>query len=427
MAGYICNQCGQKFASWFGRCPECGQWNTIEAVVEETKIKTGKVDPAKAVDFKKLKQVKSFNKRIKTKISELDRVLGGGLVSGEVVLLTGEPGIGKSTLLFQVAANLNALYVSAEESSFQVAEKLRRLKLNSERSFFSEEKEIEKILALVEKEKFEVVIIDSLQTVYSKQVGAPAGSVAQLKAVLQLVLNTAKTLGVPFFLVGHLTKSGEYAGPKTLEHMVDCVLFIEGDRQLPYRIISSSKNRFGNTSEIGMFEMDEKGMKEFFDPLVFSDTSFKKEVGRAKVVEIKGPRVLFYEVQALVVPTFLAVPRRVVKGIDQKRVLLLLAVMRKYMGVPLERFDVYVNVVGGVSLTSPISDLGIIVAVYSSLKDKGVPGDFVFVGEVDLLGKVREDRFLSKIEKEARRLGFKKVVSKKEIAYIRSIKNLNFF
>ncbi len=424
---YECLNCGSKFSSWFGRCPECGEWNTIEEVAEDKKqVSKARSDPAKAVSIKELGKTGRL-KRLKTRIEEFDRVLGGGFVPGEVILLTGEPGIGKSTLLLKVSSKLKSLYVSAEEALSQVKHKVERFSLKSQALFFTEEKEIEKILSLVEKEDFELVVIDSLQTVFSKSLVSPAGSIGQLKAVLQLVLETAKKKQIVFVLVGHLTKSGEYAGPKTLEHMVDCVLYIEGDRHLPVRILSSSKNRFGPTDEIGMFEMGREGFKEFFDPLVFLDEGENEKIGSARVAELKGPRILFYEVQALVVPTFLAVPRRVVKGVDQKRVLLLLAALRKYLKVPLEKFDIYISVVGGVNLISPLADLGIAAAILSSLKNKKISTKHLFVGEVDLLGRVRKERFIDKIEKEAKRLKFSKVFSYKNMPDLKALQRVANF
>lgn len=407
---YECINCGAKFSSWFGRCPECGEWESIEEI--KVKSKKEKIKPAKVFKLSEIEGERQ-EQRLKSGIAEFDRVLGGGIVKGEVILLTGQPGIGKSTLLLNVASGFKSLYVSAEESLLQIKERIKNFSLKKDNIYFTEEKQIEKILALLEKEKFELVIIDSLQTVFSNQLDNPPGSISQLKQVLQEVLEKAKEKGIAFILIGHLTKSGEFAGPKALEHMVDCVLYVEGDRQLPYRILTCTKNRFGPTDEIGMFEMTSKGLKEFFDPLVFVEKEESDEVGRAKVVEIKGPRVLFYEVQALVVPTFLAMPRRVSKGIDQKRLLLLLAVMRKYLRLPLEKFDIYVSTVGGVNLTSSLADLGVVVAVYSSLKNKKLPSDWLFAGEVDLLGKIRRESRIEKIEKEAKRLGFSKVFSGK--------------
>lgn len=418
---YQCINCGAKFSSWFGRCPECGEWGTIQEIKESfQEKKKSKIRPAEVFPATNLKAAKK-EQRLKTQISEFDRVLGGGIVKGEVILLTGQPGIGKSTLLLNVASRFKSLYVSAEESLYQLGERIKNFSLKKENFYLTEEKEIEKILALVKKENFQLVIIDSLQTVFSSQIASPPGSIAQLKQVLQLILEVAKEKGVPFILIGHLTKSGEYAGPKALEHMVDCVLYIEGDRQLPYRMLTCSKNRFGPTDEVGMFEMGPFGLKEFFDPLIFLEKDKEAEVGRAKVVEVKGPRVLFYEVQALVVPTFLAMPRRIGKGVDQKRLILLLAVMRKYLKLPLEKFDVYVSAVGGVNLSSPLVDLGIAASVYSSLKNKKIPADWLFVGEVDLLGKIRRERALEKIEREAKRLGFKKIFSEKNLKKLKSL------
>lgn len=415
---FFCSSCGYRSPSWYGKCPSCGEWNTmVKEEREETEIR-----PAELVPLSKIKPMD--RQRKKTDIFELDRVLGGGFIPGEVVLLTGEPGVGKSTLIFKALENLTSLYVSGEESAEQIKDRAQRIKLNLDRLYFSPETQIEAILKALEKhnQRFEVLVIDSIQTVYSKANPAPAGSISQLKEVLNRLIPLAKKNRLILLVVGHITKQGEVAGPKTLEHLVDCVLSLEGEKTSNFRILRSKKNRFGPTDEVGIFEMKEKGLVEVKNPTAFLEVDKNFAPGKAIAGLAEGTRPLFFEIQSLVSPTILAVPRRVVNGVDYNKVLLLLAVIRKNLNLPLERFDVYVNVVGGVSLKSTAVDLAIVASLVSSMKNVALTNSPVFIGEIGLLGEVRKVFYQNKIVKECQRFGFKKIYSSENIS---SIKQLN--
>lgn len=412
MALFICSNCEYGSASWLGRCPNCGEWNTL--IEKETEDKSRFRAPVAEFKLTRLSKVgKSQSERKRTGIFELDRVLGGGFVPGEVVLLTGEPGIGKSTLLLQALAKLQALYISGEESEFQVKERAQRLKVDLDSLYFSDNVQVEGIIAGLEKldEDIDVLVIDSIQTVYSKDVGSPSGSVNQLKEVANKLIPFAKKNDIILIFIGHVTKVGDIAGPKTLEHLVDCVISFEGDKLSHYRIIRSSKNRYGATDEIGIFEMDEKGLKEVDNPLAFIETDGELSPGKTIVGVAEGKRPFFYEIQSLVTSSNLPSPRRVVKGVDYNKVLLLLAVLRKHVALPLENFDIYINVVGGVQVKSTAADLGIIMSVLSSVRNLPISLKTVFIGEVGLLGEIRKPPLESRIVQEAKRLKFKKIFS----------------
>lgn len=430
MAFYICTACEYGSASWMGKCPNCGGWNTF---VEKPAFLDAKDAPRKDEPLKKftptsLSSYKSANKkRISTGIFEFDRVLGGGFIQGEVIFLSGEPGVGKSTLLLQSLSKLHTLYISGEESIDQVKDRALRLQVPLNKMLFSDITQVESIIAglLDLKAKPEVVVIDSIQTVYSKNIESPPGSVSQLKETASKLTSFAKQNNTPIILIGHITKDGDIAGPKTLEHLVDCVLNFEGERISNFRVLRASKNRFGSTDEIGIFEMLTKGLQEVTNPLAFIDQDKNQSMpGKAVIGVSEGKRPLFYEIQTLVVPTVLSIPRRIVKGVDYNKVQLLLAVMKKHLSLQLDSYDIYVNVIGGVKVLSSLSDLGIICSLYSSLKNIPLSDRIVFIGEVGLLGEIRKNYGEEKIIKEAKRLGFSKIYSYPKITNIKAIKSI---
>ena len=413
MALYICSNCGEGSTGYLGKCPSCGQWNTFvlqrESGEKRTSEKPKKLTPTS------LKEVKPLDKsRIPTGIFEFDRVLGGGIVRGEVILLTGEPGIGKSTLLLQSLKKLKTLYISGEESAEQVKERAVRLAVPLERFLFADTLQVEGIVEGVQdlKKDIDIVVIDSIQTIYTTEVESPPGSVAQLREASAKLIRLAKEHHIPILIVGHVTKEGDIAGPKTLEHMVDAVLNFEGDPVSHYRILRAQKNRFGSTDEIGIFEMTGEGLAEVNNPLAFVQEDLSQEVpGKAIVGVMEGRRPFFFEIQTLASPSILAVPRRVVKGVDYNKVQLLLAVLRKHINLNLSTLDIYINVVGGVDIKSTAADLGIAASVISSVKNITIPKNAVFTGEVGLLGEVRSVYGQDRVSTEGKRLHFTNVFS----------------
>ncbi|GIW64029.1 MAG: DNA repair protein RadA [Patescibacteria group bacterium] len=414
---YECINCGYQTAKWLGKCPQCGSWDSFVKLKKfQNDQKASSSQPAELITIDQLKKTQKTKTRLSTQISEFDRVLSGGIVKGSVTLFTGEPGIGKSTILLQLAKNIKLLYVSAEESLDFVYERVKRLNVKNSNLTLTDTKEINSVLSSIGKE-FQLVIIDSIQTVYTSEIESPQGSISQLNAILNRIIEFAKKNNTAFIVVGHRTKSGEYAGPKTLEHMVDCVLSLDGDKNSDYRILSTTKNRFGNTAEVGMFKMTNKGLVENFDPLIFVDKDKEPKIGRVITAEKKGKRIIFYEVQSLVVPTFLSLARRVAKGINQKKLMLLLAVIKKYLNLPIDKYDIYVSITSASHSGSDQIDLAIIFSIYSSLKNKAFPTSDLFVGPVDLLGQVRVNEETRSIAKIAKQTGFKKIIteSKKNI------------
>lgn len=427
MTLFVCKECGYGSASWLGRCPSCSQWNTLKKQPDLDMQKKGEKEAIKKLTITPLGKIKpSTGQRIKTGIFEFDRVLGSGLIPGEVILLTGEPGVGKSTLVLQSFQNLKSLYISGEESAEQVKNRAERLNININNFLISDTLQVEGIIEGIEKfrDKIDILVIDSIQTIYSKEVESPTGSISQLKEVTAQLIIFAKKQKLPVILIGHITKEGEIAGPKTLEHMVDCVLNFEGEKISQFRLLRASKNRFGPTDEIGIFEMKETGLKEVTNPLVFIDKQKKLSAGKTIVGVVEGSRPLFFEIQTLITPTQLAFPRRVVAGLDYNKVLLLLAVAKKQLYLPIDSHDVYVNVTGGVSIKSTACDLGLIASLISSFKNIPTPAEAIFIGEVSLLGEVRRVYFEDKIIKEAKRLGFKKIFSSVNIKEIKNLKTL---
>ena len=427
MAFYICENCGYGSAGWLGKCPDCGQFNTLKLQREESSSGNRKGETLKKLSVTPLKNISSVEKKRKqTGIFEFDRVLGGGLTPGAVILLTGEPGVGKSTLLLQALQHLKTLYISGEEAAEQVADRAERLKVNLDNFSFSSDLQVEGITEGLRelKNSIDVLVVDSIQTVYSKNIDAPPGNVSQLRETSAQLIAAAKDLKIPILIVGHVTKEGDVAGPKTLEHMVDTVINFEGERISQFRILRAAKNRFGSTDEIGIFEMKGDGLTEVNNPLAFLENDEAITPGKAIVGVMEGRRPLFFEIQTLAAPSMLAMPRRVVKGVDYNKVLLLLAVIRKNIGLPLDKYDIYVNVIGGVDIKSTAADLGIIASLLSSLQNIPLSNQSLFIGEVGLLGEVRKVFGEDRITSEAKRLKFNSIFSPSNIKTIKELKRI---
>jgi len=426
---FVCQQCGAKTPKWVGKCPECGGWNTMVETQEELKVQSSKSKVQKlAGKPQKLSEIKLSKKpRISSGISELDRVLGGGIVPGSVVLLAGEPGIGKSTLLLELGAKTGGpagcragLYVSGEESLSQIKLRAERLRVKTSNLSFLAETNVDVITATIEQLNKEtikqsankIIIIDSIQTLYTDDLMGTPGSVGQVRECASRLLKIAKSNDIPLFLIGHITKEGVIAGPKVLEHLVDTVLYLEGERFGTARLLRATKNRFGPTDEVGVFQMTEKGMEAVANPsALFLAQKAGKTPGSVVVATLEGTRPLLVEIQALVVSSQLAIPRRVAQGVDYNRLQMIVAVLTKVLRLPLGGFDIYVNVTGGLKIEEPAVDLGVALAIYSSFKNLCLPPKTVCWGELGLLGEVREVGGTPKREKEARRLGFTNIFS----------------
>ena len=415
---FVCNNCGYESAKWLGKCPACNEWNSF---YEEKIAKT--TDGAFSTD-KKTKSAKpsSLNSiegkeatRTSTGVNELDRVLGGGIVKGSLILIGGEPGIGKSTLILQICDKMQGegkvLYVSGEESAEQIKIRADRLGINNEDIMFLGETDIDIITQAIEEMNPKLVIIDSIQTMYSDEITSAAGTVSQVREITARIMKICKGQAITTIIIGHVTKEGNIAGPRVLEHMVDTVLYLEGERYFSYRILRGVKNRFGSTNEVGMFEMQDKGMVEITNPssILISEREDNPS-GSIIVATLEGTRPLLIELQALTTPTVFGMPRRTANGIDYNRLTLLMAVLEKKAKMNLSSQDVYMNVVSGIKIAEPAIDLGIILAVASSFKNISIPVDVVAIGEVGLTGEVRSVNMIEKRLKEAEKLGFKKCI-----------------
>jgi DNA repair protein RadA/Sms len=418
---FVCQECGYESPAYMGKCPECGMWNTLREIrFQREKSQNSSVARVQDVKVRKLSEIiHEDKKRISTGFSEMDSVLGGGIVSGSVILLAGDPGVGKSTLLLQAALNLSSkkktvLYISGEESEQQIKLRATRLTKNLKNDFLYlvSLTNTDKIVSLVEENKPDIVIIDSIQTVESENLSGLSGSVGQVRYAAAQFIRSAKSLDIPTIVVGHVTKEGMVAGPMVLSHMVDTVLFLEGEKTTGTRILRSLKNRFGPVDEIGIFAMREEGMIEITDPESLFLTKGNNSPGSVLVANLEGTRAFLVEVQALLVYTKLPMPRRVAAGIDYKRLELLLAVLQKHARLPVEQMDVFVNVAGGLKINDPGCDLGICLAILSSIKNVNL-SRVVGVAEVGLLGELRTPPFLEKRVKEAKKLGFSKIVTPK--------------
>ena len=416
---FFCQECGYESPKWMGQCPGCKQWNTF---VEETVV-TGQGKTAgvgnvvrKAADPIPLSQVEIHEEeRLCTGIKELDRVLGGGIVGGSLTLVGGDPGIGKSTLLLQVCRNLaqktQVLYISGEESLKQIKLRAQRIGAFSDRLLLLCETNLDVIRQTIEKRRPDVVIIDSIQTMFHEEVASAPGSVSQVREATGVFMQIAKGLGVSIFIVGHVTKDGSVAGPRVLEHMVDTVLYFEGDRHASYRILRGVKNRFGSTNEIGVFEMREEGLAEVANPSEFM-LNGRPEGASGSVVacSMEGTRPILIEIQALVCKSSFGLPRRTAAGTDTNRVNLLMAVLEKRLGVHLSDSDAYVNIAGGIKMNEPAIDLGILLAIVSSYRDIVIDDKTLVFGEVGLSGEVRAVSMAEQRVHEARKLGFTTII-----------------
>ena len=415
---YICSECGFESPKWYGKCPSCGEWNTLNEELNSQQTKNSFSN-----SFSTVNQVLALDdicgendERIPTKIEEFDRVLGGGIVKGSLVLLSGDPGIGKSTILLQICQNLGSkgqkiLYVSGEESANQIKLRAVRIGVTTKNLFILSQTDLATIVECIKAEKPDIVIIDSIQTMVYEQVNSSAGSITQVRECTNVFMHTAKGLGIPIFIVGHVNKDGAIAGPKVLEHIVDTVLYFEGERNYSYRILRGVKNRFGSTNEICVFEMTADGLKEVLNPsLMMISGRPKNTSGTCVACVMEGTRPILAEVQGLVCATGFGTPRRMSTGFDYNRMNMLLAVLEKRAGYFFNNMDAYVNVVGGLKLDEPAADLTVALALVSSLKDKAVDDKTIAFGEVGLAGEIRAVNNCEQRIAEAKRLGFERCI-----------------
>jgi len=408
-ASYVCNECGGHTLKWQGQCPACGAWNSLEAGAPAPKGRSGYAGEIKGLRLAEVEQTDI--QRVATGIGEFDRVLGGGLVPGSVVLIGGDPGIGKSTLLLQAAGGQpegqHVLYVTGEESLQQIAMRARRLEVNAGALAVLAETCVEHLLQTLRQEKPSCVVVDSVQTMYSEEVGSAPGSVSQLRESASQLVRFAKTSGTTILLVGHVTKEGNIAGPRVLEHMVDAVLYFESESDSRYRILRAIKNRFGAANELGIFAMTDSGMREVRNPsAIFLSRHPQPVAGSVVTVSREGSRPLLIEVQALADQSGAGTPRRLALGLDQNRLSMLLATLNRHAGVSAYDYDVFVNVVGGVRITETSADLAALAAAVSSLRDRPVPQTTVVFGEVGLAGEIRPVAFGEERLQEAAKRGF---------------------
>lgn len=436
---YVCQECGYESSKWMGQCPECRNWNSfVEEVVVKTKGALSGTKPQenggrnKPLPINKVEIVEED--RLSTCIGELDRVLGGGVVKGCLTLVGGDPGIGKSTLLLQMCeylghANKKILYASAEESAMQIKIRANRLGVTTDNLYLFAETNLDSIQTIMKETMPDVVIIDSIQTVYSEGVSSAPGSVSQVREATGTLMRFAKSYGVSIFIVGHVTKDGNLAGPRVLEHMVDTVLYFEGDRHASYRILRAVKNRFGSTNEIGVFEMRDKGLIEVTNPseMMLSGRPVN-EAGSVVTCSLEGTRPMLIEVQALVSPTNFGMPRRTATGTDYNRVVLLMAVLEKKMGMQLVSYDSYVNIAGGMKITEPALDLGILCALASSFRNVPIANKTLVFGEVGLTGEIRAVSMVEKRVIEAAKMGFTHcVLPEANLSQLKNIKGLKLY
>ena len=414
---FKCSACGYQTLQWMGKCPECGEWDSFTAKKrdEKSRVKNVLSQPGnKPVPIHSIELLKE--PRICTGIEEFDRVLGGGIVEASLILIGGDPGIGKSTLMLQALSTLaisgrKALYISGEESIRQIKMRGKRLGAESSSMLVASETDLDSVCAMIESEKPDVVVVDSIQTVYNPEIGSTPGSLTQIREASIRLMNIAKKTGIPLFLVGHVTKGGAIAGPRIMEHMVDTVLYFEGDRNHIFRILRAVKNRFGSTNEIGVFEMKEKGLEQVHNPsaLFLSERSINAP-GSVVIASMEGTRPILLEIQGLASNSGPGTPRRTVLGLDPNRVALIAAVMEKRLGINLAQTDIFMNVAGGVKVAEPAADLGIAVALVSSFLDRIVPEGIIVFGEIGLTGEIRATSHADLRIKEAEKMGFSRCI-----------------
>lgn len=424
---YVCRECGGEASKWMGKCPYCNEWNTFEEVTVAATTNSTKPNYTK-LTAENVNSIDSSNEvRIDTKINEFNRVLGGGLVKGSVVLLSGDPGIGKSTILLQVANNLTygkVLYVTGEESKGQIKLRAKRLGVTNENLLIMCETDVLAIAEYIKEERPYAVIIDSIQTMYHSELSSSPGSITQVRESTTAFLKVAKAFDIPTIIVGHINKGGDIAGPKVMEHIVDTVLYFEGEKSNSYRILRANKNRFGSTNEIGVFEMQASGLSEVENPSALMLSGKLNGVSGSSICSIiEGSRPIFVEIQALTTPTPFGNPRRMAQGFDYNRLNLILAVLEKRSGLFFNNLDVYLNVVGGLKLYEPSADLAITASLISAFKEKVIDSDICLFGEVGLSGEVRAVPNAASRVAEAERMGFKKCVLPK--GCYKQVMNLN--
>ena len=416
---YICSECGYESAKWYGKCPGCGEWNTMNEQVVSVSTGSSKAkrnSGAYAAKVMRLNEISGdIERRISTGVSEFDRVLGGGIVEGSLVLISGDPGIGKSTILLQICEHLgksrNVLYVSGEESASQIKLRAGRLGVTTENLGILAETDIGVIVETIKTSKPDVVIIDSIQTMVYDEISSTAGSITQVRECTNILMHLAKSLEIPILVVGHVNKDGAIAGPKVLEHIVDTVLYFEGERNYSYRILRGVKNRFGSTNEIGVFEMKQNGLQEVENPSLLMLSGRPKNVsGTCVACVMEGSRPILAEVQGLVTATGFGTPRRMSTGFDYNRMAMILAVLEKRAGYYFNSMDTYINVIGGLRLDEPAADLTVAMALVSSLKDIVVKDDIIAFGEIGLAGEIRAVNNCEQRISESVRLGFDKCI-----------------
>lgn len=413
---YVCSECGYESAKWCGKCPNCEKWNTMTEEIKSQSVSKKADVVFSNTPISRLDEINDNNEiRYSTGLNELDRVLGGGVVKGSLVIIGGDPGIGKSTILLQICQHIGEskriLYVSGEESASQIKMRANRLAVTTKNLFVFAQTDIQIIIECIRNDKPDIVIVDSIQTMNLAEISSSPGSVAQVRECTNLLMHTAKNLGIPIFIVGHVNKDGAIAGPKVLEHIVDTVLYFEGERNLTYRILRSVKNRFGSTNEIGVFEMGEKGLIEVENPsfLMLSGRP-KNASGTCVACVMEGSRPILSEVQALVTTTGFGTPRRMSTGFDYNRMNMIIAVLEKRSGFFFNNMDAYLNVVGGLKLDEPGADLAVGIALVSSLKDQVVGEKVMAFGEIGLAGEIRAVNNAEKRVNEASRMGFEKCI-----------------
>ena len=432
---YVCQECGYENSKWLGKCPECSKWNTFVEEIEDRRSKSNKevfvIDKSSSrpLNINSIETIKE--QRFSTCINELDRVLGGGVVKGSLVLVGGDPGIGKSTLLIQVASNVansgkKVLYISGEESASQIKMRAQRLGIQSDNLYIFAENNLSIIEAHLESVNPDLIIVDSIQTVFSPEITSAPGTVSQIKEGTSRFMKISKKMGISTFVVGHVTKEGSLAGPKVLEHMVDTVLYFEGERFNTYRLIRAVKNRFGSTNELGVFEMRELGLIELENPSKILIAEKPKDVAGSVIIStVEGTRPMLLELQALVSPTSFGIPKRTATGVDYNRVSLLMAVLEKRVGMQIQNQDVYINVVGGLKVNEPSIDLGIVMSIASSFRNIPIDGTVAITGEVGLTGEIRAVSFIEKRIAECKKLGFTKIViPKSNYEAVKDIKDI---